>query len=62
MNSYQEQQRKSLRAGNIVISVRNKRRLPDPDLPEHQDVTALLMGDPIPGRSALDRKNEAQQR
>lgn len=57
MNQYQVEQRKSLRVGNIVISVRNKRRLPDRQ-PQHQDVTARLMGDPIPGRSALDQLNE----
>lgn len=54
MNQYQVEQRKSLRAGNIVISARNKRRMPDRFQPQHQDVTARLMGDPIPGRSALD--------
>jgi len=50
--------RPRLPSAQIFAPPRGQLFAPPPPPPAPRSLTALLMGDPPPGRSALDRKNE----
>lgn len=47
----------AISAAPLVVEQLNLDRYPQ----EHRDLTALVLGDPAPGRSALDQRNRNAQ-
>lgn len=63
MSSYRDRamaDRKSLRTGHVVLRFGLQRVLSRDEYEGHRDLTSYLMGDPLPGRSALDARTKQQ--